>query len=99
MSKCRPGKTGTDAYILFLRRPVPNHHPFILRLFTTLVLLQARFILKMLGAARANALESFLGLLPNFCEGHRASLVAVIHSTRKLFESPLDRLRRAPLGE
>jgi hypothetical protein len=78
---------------------VPNHHPFILGLFTTLVLLQARVILEMLGAACTNALESFLGHLANFCERHRAGGVSVIHLSRKLFESPLDRFRRAPLGE
>jgi len=93
-----PGKSGTDAYILFLRRPVPNH-PFILCLFPTLVLLQARVVLEMLGAACTNALESFLGHLANFCERHRAGGVPVIHLSRKLFESPLDRFRRAPLGE
>ena len=71
----------------------------ILRLFTTLVLLQARVVLEMLGAACANALESFLGHLPNCCEGHRASLVPVIHLSRKLLESSFDRFRRALLRE
>jgi len=71
----------------------------MLRLFTTLVLLQARVVLEMLGAACANALESFLGLVPNFCERHRAGVVPVSHLSRKLLESPLDRFCRAPLGE
>lgn len=53
----------------------------------------------MLGAACANALESFLGHLPNCCEGHRAGGVAIVHSPRKLLESSFDRFRRALLRE
>ena len=78
---------------------MPNRRPFILRLFTTLVFLQARLIFEMFIAARANALESFLGHVPNLNEGHRASLVAIVHSFRKLLESPFDRFRRAPFGK
>jgi len=89
----------TDAYMLFLRRPVQRRRPFILRQFTAPVFLQARLIFEMFCAVLANALESFLGHLTNFCERQRASLVAIIHFSRKLLESPLDRLRRALLGE
>ena len=71
----------------------------MLRLFTTLVLLQARVVLEMFVASLANTLESFLGHVPNCCEGHRASLVAIVHSPRKLFEFPLDRFRYASLRE
>jgi len=77
---------------------VPNR-PFILCLFPTLVLFQARVVLEMLGAACTNALESFLGHLTNFCERHRAGGALVIHLSRKLFESYFDRFRRTPLRE
>ena len=98
-SKRRPGKSGTDAYTLFLRRAVPNHHPFTLRLFIAPVLLQGRLIFEMFCAASANALELFLGHLANFCEGHGASLAAIAHGPRKLFEFALDRFRCASAGK
>ena len=50
-------------------------------------------------AFRTDGLQAFLGHLANFCERHRAGGAPVIHLSRKLFESPLDRFRRAPLGE
>ena len=78
---------------------MPNHHPFILGLFTTLVLLQARVILEMLGAVCTNALESFLGHLSYVCERLSAGGIPVIHLPRKLLESSFDRFRRALLRE
>ena len=53
----------------------------------------------MLFAIPADALESCLGHLSNFRERQRARFVAIIQFSRKLLESPLDRLRRALLGE
>ena len=63
------------------------------------MLLQARLIFEMFCAALANARESFLGHLPDFCERHRASLVAIIQLVAKVFESPLDCFRCTLLGE
>jgi len=53
----------------------------------------------MFSTARANALESFLGHLSYVCERLSAGGIPVIHSFRKLLESPFDRFRRAPFGK
>jgi len=63
------------------------------------VLLQARLIFETLSAVLTNARESFLGPLANFCEGHRAGLVAIIHFSSKLLEFSLDRFCCTLLGE
>ena len=53
----------------------------------------------MFSAARANALESFLGHLSYVCERLSTGGIPVIHSFRKLLETPFDRFRRAPFGK
>ena len=78
---------------------MPNRRPFILRLFTTLVFLQARLIFEMFCAVLANAFKSFLGHLSNVCKRLSAGGVPIIHLFRKLLEFSLYRLCRAPLGE
>ena len=63
------------------------------------MLLKARLIFEMFSAARANALESFLGHFSYVCECLSAGGIPVIHLPRKLLESSFDRFRRALLRE
>jgi len=53
----------------------------------------------MFSAARANALESFLGYLSYVCKRLSTGGIPVIHSFRKLLETPFDRFHRTPLRE
>ena len=78
---------------------MPNRRPFILRLFATLVFLQARLIFEMFCAVLANVLKSFLGHLSNVCKRLSAGGVPIIHLFRKLLQFSLYRLYRAALGE